>query len=272
MKVACVQLTSGEDLELNLQRVEQLLQRAAAEGVNLVALPENFAFMDPDAARKEKFAREDCPEIVLPFLAAAARKYRLALIGGSVLLAGEQGKLRNVCPVYDRDGACLGTYAKLHLFDVDLPDRRYRESEQVEAGQEPLIVRFEDWRCGLSICYDLRFPELYRYYSAHGCNLLSIPSAFTVPTGQAHWQVLLRARAIENQAYVLAPAQIGTHPGGRQTYGHSLIIDPWGKILARAENRAEPAGELILAEIALETVADIRRKMPVLEHAHFMGD
>jgi nitrilase len=269
MKTACVQITSGEDLELNLERVERLLQQAAQQGARLAVLPENFAYMGPDAQRKSQFARHDGPAIVLPFLAAAARKYRMAIIGGSLLLEGKGDRLRNVCPVYDQAGTCLGTYAKLHLFDVDLPDRRYHESEQVEAGKDPLIVEFDDWRCGLSICYDLRFPELYRHYSACGCNLLSIPSAFTLPTGQAHWEVLLRARAIENQAYVLAPAQIGTHPGGRQTYGHSLIIDPWGKILARAENRAEAAGELILAEIELETLADIRRKMPVLEHARF---
>jgi len=268
MNVACLQITTGNDLSLNLKRVAQLLQRAAILGVRLAALPENFAFMHPGLQRKQHFARQDCPETVLPFLSAAARKYQMAIIAGSVLLEGGQGKLRNVCPVYDREGACLGSYAKMHLFDVDLPDRRYQESDQVEAGDTPLVVQLGEWRLGVSICYDLRFPELYRFYRAQGCNLLSIPAAFTVPTGQAHWEVLLRARAIENQAYVLAPAQIGTHPGGRQTYGHSMLIDPWGEIVAQANNHAEAGGELIVGEIELNTLSDIRRKMPALRHAN----
>jgi nitrilase len=230
--------------------------------VSLAALPENFAFMHPDLQRKQQFAQQDCPATVLPFLAAAAVKYQLAIIAGSLLLEGQQGKLRNACPVYDQSGRCLGVYDKLHLFDVDLPDGRYHESAQIEAGELPLVVQLEQWRLGVSICYDLRFPELYRYYRAQGCTLLSIPSAFTVPTGQAHWEVLLRARAIENQAYVLAPAQIGSHPGGRQTYGHSMIIDPWGKVLAQAANRSDTTDELIIAELELESLHEIRNKMP----------
>jgi nitrilase len=262
MKVACLQMTTGDDLAINLEKVDQLLQSAVAQGVDLVALPENFAFMHPDLLRKQQFARQDCPAMVLPFLAAAARKYQLSLIAGSVLLEGQYDKLRNACLVYDQSGTCMGVYTKMHLFDVDLPDGHYHESAQIEAGVSPLVVQLDEWRLGVSICYDLRFPELYRYYSAQGCNLLSIPSAFTVPTGQAHWEVLLRARAIENQSYVLAPAQIGSHPGGRQTYGHSMIIDPWGGIVARANNQAAVVGELIVADIELATVRDIRKKMP----------
>lgn len=262
MKVACLQLNSGDNLSDNLGNIAQLLRRAAAQGVELVALPENFAFMHPDFGRKQQFARQECPETVLPFLVAAARKYRLAIIAGSVLLTGHAGKLRNVCLVYDQQGHCLGTYDKIHLFDVELPDRRYCESEQIEPGRTPLMVKIQDWILGISICYDLRFPELYRHYRTAGCHLLSIPAAFAVPTGQAHWEVLLRARAIENQAYVLAPAQIGDHPGGRKTYGHSLIIDPWGEIIAQARNDDPRGGELIVAELKLDRVKELRRKMP----------
>jgi nitrilase len=218
--------------------------------------------MHPDFEPKQQFARQECPETVLPFLVAAARKYRLAIIAGSVLLAGREEKLRNVCLVYDHRGHCLGTYDKIHLFDVELSDRSYCESAQIEAGRTPLIVEIAGWTLGVSICYDLRFPELYRHYRNAGCNLLSIPSAFAVPTGQAHWEVLLRARAIENQAYVLAPAQIGNHPGARKTYGHSLIVDPWGEIIAQAKNDDPAGGELIMAELKLNRVEEIRRRMP----------
>ena len=265
MHAACLQLCSGDEVALNLEKVDRLLGKAAEQGCRLAALPENFAFMHPDLARKRRIAEDESPQ-VLAFLAAAAKRYRLALIGGSLLLPGSGGKLRNSCPIYDSDGKCLGIYDKIHLFDVDLPDARYQESAQIEAGTSPLTVQLAGWRLGVSICYDLRFPELYRHYAKQGCDLLSIPSAFTVPTGQAHWEILLRARAIENQAYVLAPAQFGTHPGGRQTYGHSMIVDPWGKILAQAENRGGADGELVLAELDPEQLKTIRRKIPALAH------
>jgi nitrilase len=221
--------------------------------------------MHPEFESKQRVAELDSPRI-LAFLSEAARTHRLAIIGGSLLLPGRRGKLRNACPVYDRAGKCLGIYDKIHLFDVDLPDGRYQESEQIEAGETPLVVPLGEWRLGLSICYDLRFPELYRSYAAQGCDLLSAPSAFTVPTGAAHWEILLRARAIENQAYVLAPAQIGAHPGGRRTYGHSLILDPWGKVVARATDRDDASGELIVADLQRQLVDEIRRKIPALTH------
>jgi len=265
MKAACLQICSGDTVQLNLEKVDQLLQGAAEQGCGLAALPENFPFMHPDLQRKQQVAEKESPQ-VLDFLAAAAKKYRLAIIGGSLLLPGRNGKMRNACPVYDPEGKCLGIYDKIHLFDVDLPDGRYLESSQIEAGARPLVLSVADWRLGVSICYDLRFPELYRQYAAQGCDLISIPSAFTVPTGQAHWEILLRARAIENQAYVLAPAQIGTHPGGRRTYGHSLIVDPWGRVIAQATNQGGDAGELVIADLRQDLVAEIRTKIPALAH------
>jgi len=265
MLTACLQLCSIDSVEQNLEKVDLLLRQAVEQGVHLAALPENFSFMHPDFERKQKFAHHQAPE-VLSFLAKAAKKYRLTIIGGSLLLPGRNDKLRNACPIYDREGECLGIYDKMHLFDVDLTDGRYHESAQIEAGDTPLVVKIDEWRLGVSICYDLRFPELYRWYAEQGCNLLSVPSAFTVPTGQAHWEVLLRARAIENQAYVLAPAQIGTHPGGRRTYGHSLIIDPWGTIVARATDCGEDSGELICAELEPDLLVQIRHRLPSLAH------
>jgi nitrilase len=260
-------MCSGGDVAANLEVVARLLEKAAAEKVRLAVLPENFSFMHPDNALKHRIAAEVVPATVLPFLAETARRHSMYIVGGSELLAAESGKLRNACPVYGPDGASLGIYDKMHLFDVDLPGERYRESELVEGGSRPLSLDVEGWRVGLSICYDLRFPELYRHYAGEGCPLLTVPSAFTVRTGRAHWEVLLRARAIENQAYVLAPAQVGTHPGGRQTYGRTLIIDPWGEIVA--EGATVEQGEdaaLITAEVAMDRVEEVRRLIPALEH------
>jgi len=266
MRAACVQICSTDDVEANLGVVSRLLEQAAAAQVRLVVLPENFSCMNPDNAAKRRVAAGEVPHRVLPFLAEAAARHGLYLIGGSVLLPGAGGKLRNACPVYGPDGVCRAVYDKMHLFDIDLPGERYRESDLVEAGTRPVCVDVEGWYIGLSICYDLRFPELYRRYAVEGCQLLTVPSAFTVPTGRAHWEVLLRARAIENQAYVFAPAQIGTHPGGRQTWGHSLIVDPWGEIVARAEDNGRAEGELVIADIDLERVGEVRQRVPALAH------
>lgn len=265
MRVACLQLCSGDNPAVNLDTVSRLLQEAAAQGVQLALLPENFAFMGGDLERKRHFAGEEVPGIVLPFLAEAAARHRLYLVGGSLLRVGTADKLRNSSPVFGPDGRLLASYDKIHLFDIELPSERHRESELIEPGAGPVWLDLPGWRLGLSICYDLRFPELYRHYAAAGCQLLSIPSAFTVPTGQAHWEVLLRARAIENQAYVLAPAQGGEHPGGRSTYGHSLIVDPWGEVLARGSAQAD-GGELLVAEIDGDRLQQVRERLPALLH------
>jgi len=215
MRVACLQLNSQDDVDRNLVIVDRLLEEAANQSTSLVVLPEMFPFMHPALQNKEHFANEIAHQTVLPFLSAQARKHQLTIVGGSLLLTGKDQRLRNCCPVFSPEGNLIATYDKIHLFDSDLSDRRYRESEQVTAGTAPQIVTAGEWRIGLSICYDLRFPELFRYYATEGVDLLTVPSAFAVPTGSAHWDILLRARAIENQAYVLAPAQVGTHPGGR---------------------------------------------------------
>ncbi|WP_305041655.1 carbon-nitrogen hydrolase family protein [Geoalkalibacter sp.] len=266
MRVACVQMCSGAEVAVNLDAAATLLAEAAGQGARLALLPENFSFMSPDSSLKRGIAEEVGPAVVLPFLAEMARRHALYVVGGSLLLAGKEGKLRNACPVFAPDGSCLAVYDKIHLFDVDLPNESHRESELIEPGVEPRAVDIEGWLLGLSICYDLRFPELYRRYARDGCQLLSVPSAFTVPTGQAHWEILLRARAIENQAYVLAPAQGGIHPGGRRTWGHTLIIDPWGTVLA--ELREAPAGQggVVLADLDAQRLWEVRGRLPALGH------
>ena len=265
MRVACLQLSSQDDVAGNLTTVAQLLTQAADHGVALAVLPEMFAFMHPDRQRKWQFATREARQTVLPFLSDQARRHQLSIIGGSVLLASENQTLRNCCPVFSATGDMVATYDKIHLFDSDLADRSYRESEQVSPGNSPELISLHGWHIGLSICYDLRFPELFRHYAAEGVDILSIPSAFAVPTGDAHWEPLLRARAIENQSYVLAPAQIGTHPGGRKTYGHSMIIGPWGSILGQATNNTTK-GEVIMAELCPKHLENVRRQLPALHH------
>lgn len=265
MRVACLQLCSQDKVEDNLATVVRLLQQAARNHASLAVLPEMFPFMHPALERKEHFATKIAHQTVLPFLSDQARRHQLTIVGGSLLLTGEDQRLRNCCPVFSPDGNVIATYDKIHLFDSDLADRKYRESEQVTAGTAPQIISVGDWRIGLSICYDLRFPELFRFYATEGVDLLTVPSAFAVPTGTAHWEVLLRARAIENQAYVLAPAQIGTHPGGRKTYGHSMIIDPWGIVVAQAQNDSMD-GELIMADLSRKRLDEVRQQLPALQH------
>lgn len=268
MRVACVQMCSGQVVQENLDVVAGLLELAAAQGVEMVLLPENFSFMGVDLAAKKQVASKFSSEVVLPFMSRMSREFGLSLVGGSLLLQAADGRLRNSCPVFGSDGVCLGSYDKIHLFDVDLPGETYRESDTVEPGKGPLFVDLQGWRLGLSICYDVRFPELYRHYAAKGCQVLTVPSAFTVPTGQAHWEVLLRARAIENQAWVLAAAQVGTHPGGRRTWGRSLIIDPWGELVAQAPDvEASSGAALIVADMEMERVEQVRARIPALRHS-----
>ncbi|MEZ4599668.1 MAG: carbon-nitrogen hydrolase family protein [Syntrophotaleaceae bacterium] len=267
MRTACLQMCSGENVTANLRIAADLLEKAAGQGAKLAVLPENFALMSPNPGARQNLAEEVSCSTVLPFLAESAARYGMHIIGGSLLLQGDGGRLRNACPVFGPDGACLACYDKIHLFDVDLPGESHRESETIAPGLRPVSVNIAGWTLGFSICYDLRFPELYRHYAREGCQLLSVPAAFTVPTGRAHWEILLRARAIENQAYVLAAAQAGNHPGGRKTWGHSMIVDPWGEILACVEEEEEKMeGNVLIAEIDRDRVEQVRRQLPSLAH------
>jgi len=262
-RAGCIQLASGNDRQTNLELAATLIDEAAGEGCDIVLLPENFSFMGANDNEKLAVAEEQDSSLTLRFLSQQAATHRMTIIGGTLpLKAASTGKVRNSCPLFSPNGEMLACYDKIHLFDVTLPDEQYRESDSVAAGAEPVSVDSGDWKIGLSVCYDLRFPELYRHYSSIGCTLLSVPAAFTVPTGKSHWQTLLKARAIENQCYLLAAGQCGSHPGGRKTWGHSMIIDAWGETLAEAENETG----IIVADLSLNKLAEIRQAMPVLSH------
>ena len=266
---AVIQMNSGADVGANLQAAGRLLGEAAKAGAKLAVLSENFAFMGAretdKLAQREKFGKGPIQD----FLAGAAKKNSLWIVGGTIPIevAGRQDKVYAADLVHDPQGGCAAHYDKIHLFDVDvLRDGRtdsYRESSSIEYGaQKAVALKTPLGVLGLSVCYDLRFPELYRALAAQGAEILCVPSAFTAKTGEAHWETLLRARAIENQCYVLAPDQGGAHPGGRRTWGHSMIVDPWGSVIAQ-----QAAGEgVVLAELDLDKLATIRRNMPCLTH------
>ena len=268
MKVAAIQMTSGPEVTANLEQARALLEEAAARGARLAALPENFSFMGLRDADKRAVAEPDGAGPVQDFLAAEARRLRLWIVGGTVpLVAGADGRVAAASLVYDSDGVRAARYDKIHLFDVDIPGRAesYRESAHVAPGAQATVLDTPVGRLGLSVCYDVRFPELYRHLSGNGAQLLSVPSAFTSPTGRAHWETLLRARAIENLCYVMAPAQSGFHPSGRETYGDSMIVDYWGRVLQRV-----PRGRgCALAEVDLAAQANVRESFPALVHRAF---
>lgn len=260
LTVACVQLCSGRDQEQNLERVRKLLARAAEQGAELVLLPENFALMGADEAAKR--AHAGASAVVIDFLQQQACKHGMAIIGGGMLMQGEGGRIRNASLVLLKDGRVGAVYDKMHLFDVDVRGESYRESDLVEAGDKPVCFDLAGFRIGLSICYDLRFPELYRHYATLGCHLLTLPAAFTEATGRDHWLPLLQARAIENQCFVLAAGQVGEHPDGRRTWGHSMIIDPWGRVLGEL---AEGEG-VICAQLSMNDLTRLRESIPVMAH------
>ena len=268
MKVAAVQMTSGPDVTANLEQARVLLEEAAGRGARLAALPENFAFMGLKDADKRAVAEADGSGPAQDFLAATARRLRLWIVGGTVpLRAGTDGRVAAASLVYDSDGQRVARYDKIHLFDVDIPGRAesYRESAHVAPGSNVTVIDTPAGRLGLSVCYDVRFPELYRQLSAAGAQLLAVPSAFTGPTGRAHWEPLLRARAIENLCYVVAPAQTGFHPSGRETYGDSMIVDYWGRVLQRL-----PRGRgCVVADVELDRLMSVRESFPALMHRAF---
>jgi len=255
-------MNSGADRAANLQQAAGLLQQAADGGAQLAVLPENFALMGISDSAKQLLAEPQQQSLVLRFLSEQAALHGMALIGGTILLQGEHGKCRNACPVFDAAGRLLAIYDKIHLFDAALSDHCYCESASIQAGREPCTVALESFRIGLSVCYDIRFPELYRRYADAGCQVLSVVAAFTEPTGRAHWQTLLQARAIENQCYVLASAQWGEHADGRKTWGHSMLIDPWGEVLAVQQEGVGVA----IAALSHDRISHVRTILPCLKH------
>ena len=264
MKIAALQMVSTPDVQRNLEAAGQGLAEAAAAGVRLVALPEYFCLLGRSDRDKLAIAEADSEGPIQAFLSDAARRHGLWLIGGTLPIRDDQhdDRVRNSCCAYAPDGRRVARYDKIHLFAFDNGKERYDEARTLQAGDTPLAFDAQGLRVGLSICYDLRFPELYRALMRPPCDLIVVPSAFTYTTGQSHWELLLRARAIENQCYVLAPAQGGRHENGRRTWGHSLLVDPWGEVLGRRE---EGQG-LVIGEIDLQRLADVRRQLPALDH------
>jgi len=265
MKVAAVQMTSGADVADNLDTARALLEEAQGAAVDLAVLPENFAFMGLRDADKLAIGEAEGQGPIQDFLAATARRLKMWIIAGTIpLKVPGDARVAAASLVFDARGTSVGRYDKIHLFDVEIPERseKYRESANMAPGTTPRVVDTPVGRVGLAVCYDVRFPELFRNLSAGGAELFVLPSAFTAPTGRAHWETLLRARAIENLAYVIAPAQSGFHPNGRETYGDTMIVDYWGRILARL-----PRGRgCVTADIDLARQAEVRRSFPALTH------
>jgi len=260
IRVACVQLTSRADKAANLERAERLVARAAATGADLVVLPEKWNAIG-DAAVLHAAAEPIAGGESVEAMATWARTHGITLVGGSITERREgREKLSNTCLVFDPEGELAAVYRKIHLFDVDVGGHRYRESDAEEPGDEPVVARLEDWPIGLSVCYDVRFPELYRILALEGAELVTVPAHFTLYTGRDHWHVLLRARAIENQLYVAAAAQVGETAPGKPSYGRSLIADPWGIVLAQAPDEET----VISAELDRERLREIRRNLPAL--------
>jgi predicted amidohydrolase len=265
VRVAALQMTSAAEVAVNLEVAARLLAEARAAGARVAVLPENFSFMGMRDADKRAIAEADGDGPVQRFLSQQSRQLGLWIVGGTTPIAQEAGgRVSAACLVYGDDGRRASRYDKMHLFDVDVPGRTesYRESKNVAPGEQAVLVPTPAGLLGLSVCYDVRFPELYRQLSAAGAQWFSVPSAFTVPTGRAHWETLLRARAIENLGYVVAAAQWGRHASGRETYGDSLIVDYWGTVIARLSSGVG----VLVAELDLAAQAETRRNFPALTH------
>ena len=275
MRIAALQMITGADVQINLDRAAALIQEAAEQGAAMVALPEYFCFMGANDRDKLAIAEPAVhigarpgPEAPLQFqLSQLSQRHGVWILGGTVPIAGSDADhVYNASIVFSPTGHIAARYDKMHLFCFDNGRERYDEGQVLEAGQTPvacdMAVAGSTWRLGLSVCYDLRFPELYRHLMKPPCDILAVPAAFTYTTGQAHWELLLRARAVENQCYVIAPAQGGRHDNGRRTWGHSMVIDPWGEVLA-----VLPEGEgVVMAEVQVERLAQVRDQLPALTH------
>lgn len=271
MKVAAIQMVSGTQWQANLACAQTLMRQAAGEGVELVVLPEYFCLLGKQDTDKLAIQEPQGRGPLQTFLSDSARELGLWIVGGTLPLAatpdGAGARVYNSTLAYSPQGDCVARYDKIHLFRFDNGRERYDESRTLLSGTRPVTFDLPSrdghcWRLGLSVCYDLRFPELYRGYAQAGADLLLVPSAFTHTTGQAHWEVLLRSRAVENLAFVLAAAQGGLHENGRRTWGHSMLLDPWGRVLAeQAEGEA-----VVIAELHAELLQQCRLQLPALEH------
>jgi deaminated glutathione amidase len=263
MKIAALQMVSTPDVARNLSDAVRLIRQAAHDGAHLVALPEYFCLMGRRDDDKLRIAEADGQGPIQDTLARTAKELSLWLIGGTLpIRASTPDRVRNACCVWNPDGERVARYDKIHLFSFDNGRESYDEARVLEAGNTPISFTADGLKVGLSVCYDLRFPELYRALMSPPCDLLVVPAAFTYTTGRAHWELLLRARAVENQCHVLAIGQGGEHENGRRTWGHSMVIDPWGDVLAQ---QAEGEG-VVAAELSTRRRDEIRTQLPALRH------
>ena len=262
-RIAALQMVSGPEVDANLATAGRLLAEAAAAGAQLAVLPEYFCLIGRRDTDKLAVAEALGDGPIQRFLADAARRHAMWVVGGTLpLKTDDPARALNANTVWAPDGTLAAHYDKIHLFSFEQGAERYDEGRVLRAGGTPVALQAGPLRVGLSVCYDLRFPELYRALMQPPCDLLSVPSAFTVPTGRAHWELLLRARAVENQCYVVAAAQGGEHATGRRTWGHSMIVDPWGEVLA-----VRPEGEgVVFADVDPARLADVRTRLPALAH------
>ena len=268
IRVACLQTDAGENWEVNLKAALAMVRQALRLKTRLIGLPENFCFRGQDTGL-ERFAREGVAEVLKEFRGLARRNRAGFLLGSMPEASAHPKKFFNTSYLIDPTGRIAAAYKKIHLFDIDLPGVRVHESKRTARGEQVVCGRVLGVKAGLSICYDLRFPELYRSLARRGAEIMTVPANFTYKTGEAHWEVLLRSRAIENQAFVIAPGQVGVHPvTGIRSFGNSMILDPWGKILARA-GRQKP--EVITADLDLDFLRKLRRAFPVLRHTRLKG-
>ncbi len=265
-RIASLQMVSGADVNANLGAAAELLEQAAAEGARLAVLPENFAFMGQGEQDVLAVRELEGSGPIQDFLAEQAQRHDLWIVAGTIpLLCDEEEKSRSACLLYNDSGLQVARYDKIHLFDVTVQSgtlEEYRESRTIDGGNEVVVVDTPVGRLGLAVCYDLRFPELFRALASRGAELVALPAAFTAVTGAAHWSTLIRARAIENLCYLITSAQGGRHPSSRETYGHSMIVDPWGVILRELRD----GQGLISTELDREQQAATRRAFPVLDH------
>ena len=264
LRASCVQLNSGPDLRANLAAIAPLLVAARGQGADLIVLPENATMIAADTEAKRAQAHFDTDHPALPFFRDQARTLGVWVHCGSLTILRPDGRFDNRSVLFAPDGQIKAQYNKIHLFDATVAHgEKYQESATVAPGERAVLTTTPLAKIGLTICYDMRFAQLYRDLAKAGAEIITVPAAFTVPTGQAHWHCLLRTRAIETGCYILAPAQCGTHGGGRRTYGHSLIVDPWGAITAEA---TDDRPQIITAELNLEDVTRVRAMLPSLQH------
>ncbi len=259
-KVAAIQMASGPKVEGNLNEARRLIEKAAQQGAKLVVLPEFFAIMGMNEQDKVRVREQPGQGAIQSFMSEMARKHKIWLMGSLPLVSNAQDKVRNSLLVFDETGAQVARYDKIHLFNLTLGNEQYNEASTIEAGDQVVVVDSPFGRIGLAVCYDLRFPELFR--TMKDVDIIVLPSAFTATTGKVHWEPLVRARAIENLSYVIAAAQGGYHVSGRETHGHSMIVDPWGRVM----DELQRGSGVVIADVNPSYQASLRKSLPALSH------